>query len=84
MSSDEADTASSTHELSSALVSLLRLLANLCMEPTIGRLVGSRMEVLELLDDLLLCSQPFAFEELTLYIMAASTNISYYTCGVSL
>jgi hypothetical protein len=69
-------------ETASSLVSLLRLLANLCIEEQLGNRVGQSLEVLEVLADLLSCCGGTSFEELLLNTIAATTNTTYYTCGV--
>lgn len=72
----------SAKECASALVSLLRLLANLSIEEYVGVRVGNKCVVLELLVDLLSCSGAPAFEDLLLNTLATATNLTYYTCGV--
>lgn len=68
-------------ESAGTLVSLLRLFANLCIEPTVGQRIRARQDVMEVLADLLSCSHAIAFEDLILNTIAAITNLTYYTCG---
>lgn len=68
-------------ELSDATVKLLRLLANLCIDGTIGVALAKRGEAMEMLVELLTCSSlSNEHEELLLNVVATATNLSFYAC----
>jgi hypothetical protein len=97
---DEVDKASALHnqsnqkvtspaeqELTDATVKLLRLLANICMDKNVGAAVSSRMDVFEMLNELLVCcnqrieERAKQHEELLLNVVATCTNVTYYACN---
>ncbi len=71
-------------ELRDAVIKLVRLLANLSIDESIGRHVGGRHENLQIFLELLtICDESFEQEEMLLNIVAALTNLTFYTCQVS-
>eukprot|EP00605_Chrysophyceae_sp_TOSAG23-4_P001268 GSChrysophyteH1.ASY1.ANO1.1379.1 assembled CDS len=75
-------------ERSDATVKILRLLANICMDRTVGSTVAARMDVFEMLNELLVCCNSRSedpqrvkqHEELLLNVVATCTNVTYYAC----
>jgi hypothetical protein len=74
-------------ELTDATVKLLRLLANLCIDTSVGSAVAARMDACEMLNELLVCcnsnitdEQGGQHEELLLNVVATCTNVTYYAC----
>lgn len=65
-------------ELVDASVKMLRLLANLSIDESIGKYLSSRTEPFQMLQELLLCADQR--EELVLNVVAACTNLTYYVC----
>jgi hypothetical protein len=76
----EIDHAAET-ELKDATIKLVRLLANISIDADVGMEVGSKRENLETLLELLMSSTNN--EEMLLNVVAALTNLTYYSCQVS-
>jgi hypothetical protein len=69
-------------ELNDATVKLLRLFANLTINETIGFLLAKRKDTSKMLLELLACSDSGSAgrEELHLNVVAACTNLTFYSC----
>lgn len=66
-------------EIFDATVKLLRLLANLSIEGSIGSLLARRIEPFQMLMELLASS--VNHEELLLNVVATCTNLTFYACN---
>eukprot|EP00606_Chrysophyceae_sp_TOSAG23-5_P000501 GSChrysophyteH2.ASY1.ANO1.915.1 assembled CDS len=81
-------TSPAEQELTDATVKLLRLMANICMDKNVGAAVAARMDVFEMLNEMLVCCNGRSedslkakqHEELLLNVVATCTNVSYYAC----
>ena len=81
-------TSPAEQELTDATVKLLRLLANVCMDKNVGAAVAARMDVFEMLNEMLVCCNGRSedalkakqHEELLLNVVATCTNVTYYAC----
>jgi len=71
-------------ELNDATVKLLRLFANLTINETIGQMLARRKDTSQMLLELLACSDSGSAgrEELHLNVVAACTNLTFYSCRV--
>lgn len=89
-SSDYEIDDTSEMELRDAVIKLIRLLSNLSIDEQIGASVGVRQDLIQSLYELLLIAQnnnlpittsnEYQYEELQLNIIAALTNLTFYTC----
>jgi hypothetical protein len=79
----EIDDAAET-ELKDATIKLVRLLANISIDATIGMEIGTKYDNLFTLYELLtVCDDSIEQEEMLLNVIAALTNLTYYSCQVS-
>jgi hypothetical protein len=79
----EIDDAAET-ELKDATIKLVRLLANISIDSTIGMEIGTKYDNLFTLYELLsICDDSMEQEEMLLNVVAALTNLTYYSCQVS-
>ena len=70
-------------ELRDATIKLIRLLANISIDPSIGMEVGSKNDNLTTLMELLVvCDHSVEHEEMLLNVVAALTNLTFYSCQV--
>eukprot|EP01040_Poterioochromonas_malhamensis_P008892 gene8892-9629_t len=68
-------------ELRDATIKLIRLLANISIDGKVGMDVGSKYENLQTMLELLtICDQSLEQEEMLLNVVAALTNLTYYSC----
>ena len=81
---DNDDDGCAEAELNDATVKLLRLFANLTINETIGQMLAKRKDTSKMLLELLACSDSGSAgrEELHLNVVAACTNLTFYSCRV--
>jgi len=82
--SEEGAVPSDSQETESVLVKLVRLVANVTINPSVGTLVASEASVVEPLLDMLGCKRMAESEELVLSVIAALTNLLYYDSETNL
>lgn len=73
-------TSAGEQELVDSTVKLLRLLANLSIDESIGKYLASRPEPFQMLLELLSCTKNL--EELLLNVVATCTNLTFYACNM--
>ena len=83
---DQEDDGCAEADLNDATVKLLRLFANLTINETIGFTLAKRKDTTKMLLELLACSDSgnAGREELHLNVVAACTNLTFYSCRLEL